>query len=214
MSDHENMKKDPYKNLAKWYDRLFGSFNQGLRSLGMRMFPPIEGMAVLDVGCGTGIHLEMYQKAGCDVFGIDMSPGMLHVACSRLGDRAVICVGDASNMPYQDNKFDLIMMTLVLHEMPSDIRPAVIDELKRTLKANGRILLIDYHPGKLRSLKGWLFKVIITLVEMAAGGEHTKNYRDFIANKGLTQLISHHELSLEKERIVTGGNIALYVVRL
>lgn len=206
------MKKDPYQHIAKWYDKLFGSINQGLRSLGMKMLPPREGMAVLDLGCGTGLHLEMYQKAGCDVFGIDMSPGMLHVARRRLGDSALICVGDASSLPYPDNRFDLIMMTLVLHEMPPNIRPVVIDELKRTLKENGRILLIDYHPGTLRSLKGWFFKIFIILTEMAAGGEHTKNYRDFIANQGLPQLMSHHELSIDKQKIVTGGNIALYVV--
>lgn len=208
------MKKDPYQNASKWYDRLFGSFNQALRSLGMKMFPPWERMTVLDVGCGTGVHLEMYQKAGCDVFGIDMSPGMLHIARKRLGDRAKICRGDASNMPFPDEKFDLIMMTLVLHGMPGDTRPSVIDELKRILKQNGRILLIDYHPGTFRSLKGWLFKIFITLIEMAAGGEHTRNYRDFIVGKGLPPLILNHELSIEKEKIVTGGNIALYLVYL
>ena len=52
------MKKDPYHRAAKFYDRLFQSVNAGLVAIGMKMFPPIPGMSVLDVGCGTGTLLS------------------------------------------------------------------------------------------------------------------------------------------------------------
>jgi ubiquinone/menaquinone biosynthesis C-methylase UbiE len=206
-------KGDPYKRFAKIYDRIFEPLNSGLRALGVRMFPPFEGMAVLDVGCGTGVHLERYQKAGCSVFGIDLSPAMLEVARKRLGEGANLQIGDASNMPYPDNEFDLIIMSTVLHEMPNSVRLAVINETQRILKEDGRILLIDFHPGPIRPLKGWLYKSLITLVEFSAGGEHYKNYRDYMANKGLPGLISSHGLTVDKERIVSGGNIALFLLR-
>jgi demethylmenaquinone methyltransferase/2-methoxy-6-polyprenyl-1,4-benzoquinol methylase len=170
-------------------------------------------MAVLDIGCGTGAYLEHYQRAGCNVSGIDQSPSMLQVARNRLGESADLYMGDASNMPYQDKEFDLIVMSTVLHEMPRAVRSAVINEAKRTLKEDGRILLIDFHPGPIRALKGWLHKIIITFVEFAAGGEHFRNYRDFIANKGLPAIASAHSLSVDKEKIVGGGNIALFLLR-
>jgi len=207
------MKVDPYKKIAKLYDTLLGPLTSGLRALGMKMFPPREGMAVLDVGCGTGIHLELYQKAGCNVSGIDQSPSMLQVARNRLGESADLYMGDASNMPYPDKKFDLIIFSTVLHEMPREVRAAVINEAKRTLKEEGRILLIDFHPGPVRPLKGWLYKSLITFVEFAGGREHFKNYRDFIANKGLPAIASAHSLSVDKEKIVSGGNIALFLLR-
>jgi len=207
------MKADPYKKVAKLYDALFEPLNCGLRKIGMKMFPPSEGIAVLDVGCGTGAHLEHYQNARCNVSGIDQSPSMLQVARDRLGERADLYLGDASNMPYPDKEFDLIIMSAVLHEMPRGVRSAVINEAKRTLKEEGRILLIDYNPGPIRPLKGWLYKSIITFVEFAAGREHFKNYRDFIANKGLPALASAHSLSVDKEKIVSGGNIALFLLR-
>ncbi len=207
------MKADPYKKVAKLYDRLFEPLSRGLRAIGMKMYPPREGMAVLDVGCGTGAHLEHYQRTGCTVFGIDQSPSMLQVARNRLGESANLYMGDASNMPFADKEFDLIIISTVLHEMPRAVRSAVINESKRTLDEDGRILLIDFHPGPIQPLKGWLNKSIITFVEIAAGRSHFKNYRDFMTNKGLPELISTHGLSIDKEKRVGGGNIALFLLK-
>jgi len=206
------MKSDPYKKFAKFYDIFIGPLTSDLRAIGMKMFPPREGMTVLDVGCGTGIHLELYQKAGCNVSGIDQSPSMLQVARNRLGESANLYMGDASNMPYPDREFDLIIFSTVLHEMPRAVRSAVINEAKRTLREDGRILSIDFHPGPIRPLEGWIHKSIITFLEFVAGLEHFKNYRSFIANKGLPALISTHGLSVDKEKIVGGGNIALFLL--
>ena len=207
------VKADPYKKVAKLYDRLFEPLNRGLRAIGMKMYPPRSGMFVLDVGCGTGIHLEHYQRAGCIIFGIDRSPSMLHVAYNRLGESANLYMGDASYMPYAAKQFDLIILSTVLHEMPRVVRSAVINESKRILNDDGRILLIDYHPGPIQPIKGWLNKSIITVAEITAGREHFRNYRDFILNKGLPELISTHGLSIDKEKIVSGGNIALFLLR-
>ena len=204
---------DSYKKFARLYDIFISPLTSGLRAIGMEMFPPREGMVVLDVGCGTGIQLELYQKAGCRVSGIDQSPSMLQVARHRLGESANLHLGDASNMPYPDKAFDLIIMSTVLHGMPPAVHSAVINEAKRTLKEDGRILLIDFHPGPIQPLKGWLYKSIITFIEFAAGREHFKNYHSFVANKGFHTLISAHGLSIDEEKIVGGGNIALFLLR-
>lgn len=147
------------------------------------------------------------------MFGIDQSPSMLEVAEKRLKESADLHMGDASDMPYSDGQFDLIIMSTVLHEMPGTVRSAVISECKRTLNQEGRILMIDFHPGPIQPMKGWLYKSIISVVEMAAGREHFRNYRDFMKNKGLPELISAHGLSVDQEKIVSGGNIALFLLR-
>ena len=53
---------DAYRHVARWYDRMFGGMHAGLRGIGLKMFPPREGMEVLDAGCGTGIQLAAYRK--------------------------------------------------------------------------------------------------------------------------------------------------------
>ena len=206
------MVKDPYKKIAKKYDRYVEPSIGVLRKIGIKMCAPKKGMHVLDVGCGTGTNLMLYHAAGCNVFGIDLSPAMVEIAQKKLGGRAKIRLGDASKMPYSDESFDLVTGIFTLHEMPYEIRPSVISEMIRVVKHDGRILLIDYHPGPIRFPKGWMYKAIILFFEIMAGREHFMNYRDFLFKKCLPGLISKKKLVILKEKIVTGGNIALLLL--
>lgn len=205
--------KDAYRNIAGIYDHLFENMNKGLRMAGLRMFRPSKGMNILDVGCGTGVHLEIYQRYGCNLYGIDLSPSMLKVAQARLGESARLELYDAIDMPYEDNKFDLIISMLSLHEMTQKTRSSVIAEMKRVLKNDGHILLIDFHPGPYQPLQGWISKVIIFFSELAAGREHFRNYRQFIAAKGLSTLMTKNSLEIEKQRILAGGTFEIVLVK-
>lgn len=207
------MSKDPYRRVAPIYDRIFGPLSQSLRRLGVRMFPPAPGIAILDIGCGTGIHLEMYQKYGCALHGIDLSPSMLRMARVRLGEEADLRLADATAIPHAAETFDLVLCMLALHEMDEDIRGLVIAEIKRVLKGDGRILFIDFHAGLPRPLKGWLTKLGILIVEAAAGGRHFRNYRDFMSIGGLPALIKDNQLAIDKELIIGGDTFALYLLR-
>jgi ubiquinone/menaquinone biosynthesis C-methylase UbiE len=203
---------DPYRNVAGIYDRIFDSMNKGLRLVGIRMFRPSKGMHVLDVGCGTGSHLELYQRYHCHLYGLDLSPSMLSVARGRLGDTAQLDLGDASDMPYEGNKFDLAISMLSLHEMSPATRLAVLNEIKRVLKDDGRILLIDFHPGPYQPLQGWVSRFIILIAEMAAGREHFRNQRHFLAQGGLPALAAQQNLKVEKQQILGGGTLADYLL--
>jgi len=205
--------KDPYKRFSGWYDTIFEPLNSGLRAIGMKLFPPQPGMKVLDIGCGTGAHLKLYQKAGCEVYGIDTSPSMFEQAKEKLGEDANLHFGDASNMPYPDNHFDLITSSTVLHEMPSEVRSNVLEEAKRVLKTDGHILLIDFHTGPFKPLKGWFYKGIITIAEIVAGREHFRNYRQFMRTGGLSKLIEKHGLKVEQQKILSGGNMVIYLLQ-
>ena len=205
--------KDAYRNIAWIYDRLFENMNKGLRLAGIQMFRPSKEMNILDVGCGTGTHLELYQRYGCNLYGMDLSPSMLEVAQARLGKTARLELGNATNMPYENQKFDLILSMLSLHEMTQQTRSGVINEMKRVLKVDGHILLIDFHPGPYQPLQGWISKIIIFFSELAAGREHFRNYRQFIATNGLFGLAVQNSLQVEKQSILAGGTFAVLLAR-
>ena len=195
------MSSDRYKKIAKKYDRYVEPSIASLRQIGMKMYKPKEGMQVLDVGCGTGTDLMLCHEAGCKASGIDLSPAMVETAQEKLGNFAEIRLGDASKMPYPDNSFDLVTGFFILHEMPNQIRPAVIREMARVLKQDGRILLIDYYLGLIRFPKGWMYKIIILFLEIMAGREHFMNYRDFLSRNCPQDLIFKKNLRVSKERI-------------
>ena len=113
---------------------------------------------------------------------------------------------------FEDDMFDLVICMLLLHELSQGSQSAVLNEVMRVLKVNGSLLLIDFQPGPSKPLQGWISKALILISEMAAGGEHFKNYRQFMARKGLATLIEHQNLKIQNERILAGGTFAIYLV--
>lgn len=204
--------KDPYKNISKWYDTIFEPLNNGFRKVGIKMYPADEGMKVLDIGCGTGSHLKLYQDRNCDVYGLDTSPAMLEQARAKLGAAADLRLINSQKMPYADSMFDIITCMTVLHEMDHEIRLQTLAEAKRLIKKDGRIILIDFQPGPVKAFKGWISKIIIFFAELGAGGDHFRNFRHFMRMGGLPKLIGEAGLNIDRKRILSGGTFGIYII--
>lgn len=207
------MAGDHYSWLARLYDPVIGSFNRGLRSIAMSMLPPCAGARVLDVGCGTGMHLGEYARAGCRVTGIDLSPAMLAIARKRLGSEADLRLEDASEMPFEDGAFNIVLASLFLHELLPETRSTILEQMKRVMKQGGRMMIIDFHPGPFRGLKGRVWNAAITTAEFMAGRDHFRNSRAFLARQGMVPLVEEHGMSIEEMKVVSGGTVGLYLLR-
>lgn len=205
--------KDPYRRIAGLYDAIVEPSNAVMRRVVQKMVPARPGMKVLEVGCGTGTNLELYRQAGCEVYGIDLSPAMLEVARTKLGGNADLRLGDAADMPFEDDSFDLVTAFLTLHEMPSDVREAAVEEMIRVAGPEGGLLLIDYHSGPVRFPKGWIFRLLIVLMEIGAGRDHFRNYRDFNARGCLPGLLERQSLNTVLQKSLSAGNILVCEVR-
>lgn len=200
--------------IARWYDPLFESVLGGLRAMTARVVPPKKGMKVLDVGCGTGAQLAIYQQGGCEVCGIDLSPPMLKVAKSKLGEKAALTNSDAIRIPYPNDTFDLVLSSLFLHQINAPLRSAVLEETIRLLKPDGQILLVDFHPEAARPIKGRLTYYFISTIEFFAGWEHFRNSRDFLSRGGIPKLAMDQRLKIHKTFVVGNGNLGVYLMRL
>lgn len=207
------MANDPYRKTVKAYERFIDGMNKGLKLVGIRMFRPVKGMNILDVGCGTGTHLELYQRYQCNLVGLDLSPSMLGAARRRLNESTHLDLGDARHMPYAAGRFDLVILMLTLHEMPAHVRPSVLNEVKRLLKKDGRILMVEFHTGPYQPIQGWITRIIILISEIAAGRAHFRNYRNFMAEGGLESLFYQNDLQVEKQQILAGGTFDVSLVR-
>jgi ubiquinone/menaquinone biosynthesis C-methylase UbiE len=201
---------DAYGGIARYYDRLLEPMNAPLRAAGLRMHPPVDGMSVLDVGCGTGAHLEAYVEAGAICTGIDASPSMLEQARSRIGERAELILGDAADMPFDDASFDLIFTSLFLHELEPQIRDRVLAEMLRVLDSGGRMLIIDYRDGSLR-LKGRAWRLFSTIAERMAGADHYRNWRTYLEEGGVEAMLPSGA-GTASSKIVAGGNLMISLI--
>lgn len=72
------------------------------------------GWRVLDVGCGLGVHLNRLQERGMLVYGLEAGPVAAGLSARRLGPKVEVEVGDAHDLPYEDNSFDAVIMVNTL----------------------------------------------------------------------------------------------------
>lgn len=208
MTDPTN---DAYGRIARFYDTLLEPVNAPLRAIGWKLHPTDASMTVLDVGCGTGAHLEIYADSGAECVGIDASPAMLEQASARLGDRAALELGDATALPHSDSAFDLVFTSLFLHQLEPDVRAAALSEMARVAKPGGRVLIVDYNSGTLKT-KGYLMRSVSTVAERIAGTDHYRNWRGFLRSGGVPAVAATAGLRTEREKVVSGGNMGLWLL--
>lgn len=111
---------------------------------------------VLDIACGKGTSsIFLAQKYGCRVEGLDISEELIKEARDfakqkGISDTVNFRVGDALDLPYPENEFDVVVSQAVLI-LVSDKRKAV-QEAKRVLKPNGSAAWLELswkkHPSK------------------------------------------------------------------
>lgn len=206
--------EEPYQSFANSYDRYIGPVTRGIRKAALEMIQPVTGKRILEVGCGTGSTLQQLQHAGNDVHGVDLSPAMATEARHKLGAAAAVSVSDAAQLPYPHRVFDLVIAMLTLHEMNDEMRSRVLTEMIRVCKRSGRLLLIDFHPGPYRFIKGWLVRGIVLFFEYSAGAEHFDNHNRFLAAGGVAGLIQPYPVAVERQKIIGGRNLALLLLKI
>lgn len=98
---------------------------------------------LLDVGCGTGALLEKISHLCPDMIlhGVDISPNMLDIARTRNLTHTTFTEGDAEQLPYEDNAFDIVLCCSSFHHYPNpDI---ALTEFRRVTRQGGKLILCD-----------------------------------------------------------------------
>ncbi|WP_226990695.1 class I SAM-dependent methyltransferase [Methanosarcina acetivorans] len=113
-----------------------------------------EGMHVLEVGCGSGAFTTFVARTvgiKGEVYALDIQPGMLmqlKEKLSRPENRDIrnikLIKGDAHNLPFDDNSFDLVYAITVIQEIPD--KNKVLKEIKRVLKPGGILAVTEFLP--------------------------------------------------------------------
>lgn len=132
---------------------------------------------VLDAGCGTGKFLNVLETSSKEYIGIDLSDKQLSKAKlkSKKDNTKFIC-SNLSNINIESNKVDLIVSSWVLGTI-TDIneRTSALNELKRILKDNGTIILVENAENS-----------EFETIRRRDKDTRTKDYNDWILSNGFT----------------------------
>ena len=110
------------------------------------MFPELNGMTVLDLGCGYGWHCKYAADHGASsVLGIDQSGLMIEEAQRRnTAEQIEYRICGIHDYDYPESTYDLVVSNLVLHYI-EDLRE-IYALIHRTLKPGGTFLFNIEHP--------------------------------------------------------------------
>jgi len=107
----------------------------------------ISGLNVLDVGCGLGGPCRMLaDEYNCQATGIDLSHEYIRTANKlselvNLNNRTTFIQGNATELPFQDNTFDVVWTQHVQMNIPN--KKQFYSEINRVLKTGGHFLFYD-----------------------------------------------------------------------
>jgi len=104
------------------------------------------GARVLDAGCGAGRMSRYLADRKVAVEGVDLSPGMVAMARRDHPDLA-FGVGSISDLPYEDDTFDGVMLWYSTIHTARDGQPRLYDEASRVLRPGGH-LLVAFQAGE------------------------------------------------------------------
>ncbi|MEH6945213.1 class I SAM-dependent methyltransferase [Bacillus sp. JJ722] len=145
-----NKVEEAYNQLANDYEEnvdMSSPFNTEYERPAMMNLLPLnlDTMRILDAGCAAGWYTNQFVMRGADVIATDLSPEMVAATKRRIGDKAkVFCLNLEEELPFEDDSFDVIVSSLVLHYIKDWRQP--LSEFQRILKHNGKLIFSVHHP--------------------------------------------------------------------
>ncbi|MGE4613996.1 MAG: class I SAM-dependent methyltransferase [Planctomycetota bacterium] len=112
---------------------------------------PVEGKKVLDLGCGEGYFTrQLGNKGASEVVGIDISPGMIEMACQKESETplgiqySVGCATDLGTL--DDATFDVISAVFVYNYLTIDQMRQSMAQIYQHLAEDGKFVFSLPHP--------------------------------------------------------------------
>lgn len=107
-----------HASIDQWLETDLGRYIYSRQEkLIMDLISPVVGESLLDIGCGTGNYLRLFQPKRCILTGIDPSKDALDSARRKLGSQCDLVQGDALDLPFSDNEFDIVTLIMSFHTL-------------------------------------------------------------------------------------------------
>jgi len=203
MKNYPRTKRDPKaradskteedRRIARKFDKDFfdgdRKYGYGGYSYNPRFWQPVvpdfieyysldNNSSLLDIGSGKGFMLRDFKEVlpGLQIKGIDISEYAIQ---NSLGDiKDYQDVGDAKDLPYEDDSFDLALSIVTLHNLPREECAQSLKEITRVSK-NSFITLDAYSDDEEKSaMNDWNLTALTVM--------HVEEWKLFFEESGYT----------------------------
>ncbi|MBR2435852.1 MAG: methyltransferase domain-containing protein [Lentisphaeria bacterium] len=108
---------------------------------------PADTKTILDIGCGTGLELDIIfaRLPDLQVTGIDMAEEMLSKLREKHGNRNLTLIrDDYFRHPFGESVYDGVISFETLHHFPAETKTRLLEKICRALRPGGFYLECDY----------------------------------------------------------------------
>lgn len=140
--------KNKYNKVAWIYDYISGLFERKIIDYGVDKLKINEDDTFLDLACGTGKVLEYASQKTKNLFGCDFSINMINQAKKRCPVAKYTLCDITKKLPYKDNQFDKINFSVTLGMIDESKYNQMFKEIKRVLKPEGFLVVVEYTSKK------------------------------------------------------------------
>jgi demethylmenaquinone methyltransferase / 2-methoxy-6-polyprenyl-1,4-benzoquinol methylase len=164
-----------FDNISHKYDFLNHFLSAGIdivwRKKAIKMLKGRANNQLLDIATGTGdFALEALALNPDNIIGVDISEGMLEVGREKIKKRGLehiiqLKTGDSENLPFEDNKFDTIIVSFGVRNFENLQKG--LSEMNRVLKPGGMVLVLEFSQPEsfpFKQLYNFYFKNILPLI--------------------------------------------------
>ncbi|MBE0674496.1 MAG: class I SAM-dependent methyltransferase [Bacteroidales bacterium] len=154
---------------------------------------------VIDIACGPGTLALAVARRAQSVTAVDIEEDLIGYASQRTDRKGITNVNfravDASDLScFADNEFDVALTSMAIHQFDPALAIKILAEMKRIAV---RVIVADYNcpmaPGIYRSLAYG--------IERFAGGDHYRNFRNFMSVGGMEFFTREAGLSIDSATI-------------
>ena len=167
---------------ARHYDSLLNFMSLGSYAVFIRRV--IERMKIqpgdriLDLGCGTGRNsflMAKYLSNDGGIVGLDIGEEMIRQFEQKFQNYPNIVIKNyriEKPLPFE-KEFDKAFLSFVLHGFPDDKKELIIQNIKKALKPNGQLFILDYNEFDLAK-KPWFFQKAFVNLECRLALDYIK----------------------------------------
>lgn len=116
----------------------------------------IEAQRVLDIGCGNGRSIQLFEGMDVEYLGVDSSQALINIASAKEFPGPIkprFMTANALDLSGVPGKFDVVLLIAVLQHIPSELHDQAISQAASKMNPGGILMMTNWNMWQKKFLK-------------------------------------------------------------